>query len=120
MAGTIRSNCDEGTDSGMETQFRSFAAATVENILEELALSDFAGIDDQTFLSLMLSGYRTGIFSEDTGLRDFYESELQVRVDTALVGADVETLQRFLATVSQLGMDELAADILALLEVLER
>ena len=120
VAGTIRSNCDEGTDSGMETQFRSFAAATVENILEELALGDFAGIDDQTFLSLMLAGYRTGTFDSDTGLRDFYESELQTRVSDALLTADVETLQRFLASASQFGMDELAADILALLEGLDR
>ena len=114
VSGTTRSNCDEGIDSGSEAAFRSLAAATVDQILEEAALR-IDSIDDRTFLSLMLSGYRTGSFDEATELRDFYEADFERRVDAALAGADPDTLRTFLVFATQLGKNELAADLLGLL-----
>jgi hypothetical protein len=116
VSGINRSNCDEGVDSGSEAAFRSLAAATVDQILEEAALR-IDSIDDRTFLSLMLSGYRTGTFDEATALRDFYEADFERRVDTALAGGDPDTLRTFLVFATQLGKDELAADLLDLLGV---
>lgn len=117
VSGISRSNCDEGVDSGTEAAFRSLAAATVDQILEEAALR-VDTIDDWTFLSLMLSGYRTGSFGTATELRDFYEADFARRTDAATASGDPETLETFLVFATQLGKDELAADLLGLLGVI--
>jgi hypothetical protein len=114
VSGTRRSNCEEGIDSGSEARFRSLAAATVDDILGEAALG-IDSIDDLTFLSLMLSGYRTGSFDEGTDLRDFYEADFERRVDTAMSGGDPDTLRIFLVSATQLGRNDLATDLVDLL-----
>ena len=118
VSGINRSNCDEGVDSGTEAAFRSLAAATVDDILGEAALR-IDSFDDWTFLSLLVSGYRTGIFDESSEVRDFYEADFERRVSDAMAGGDPDTVRQFLTAASQLGRDDLATDLLALLGEME-
>ncbi len=113
-SGTIRSNCDEGIDSGSEADFRSFAAATVDQILIEAAL-DIESYGDRDFLRLLNTGYRIGTFPTANELTDFYEAEYDRRLAAAIASGDPGTLQLFLASATQLGKHDIADEILALL-----
>ncbi len=117
VSGTTRSNCEEGIDSGSEARFRSFAAATVDQILIEAAL-DIDSFDDRDFLSLLNYGFRIGTFPTASELTDFYEADYDRRLAAAIASGDPDTLRLFLASAAQLGKDDVAADILALLEEL--
>ncbi len=117
VSGTTRSNCDEGIDSAVEARFRSFAAANVDQILIEAAL-DIDSFDDRDFLWLLNSGYRIGTFPTASELTEFYESDYDRRLAAAVASGDPAALRLFLASATQLGKDDVAVDILALLSEL--
>ena len=115
LAGTIRSNCDEGGDSGSQAHFQAFSAATFDEVLQEAA-EDIESLSDQEFFALIRSGYRVGTFPTANELREFYEAELARRIEVIITSGDVAAIEQLLAVAVQLGEDALAADLMALLE----
>lgn len=115
LAGTIRSNCDEGVDSATQVSFQTFASATLDQVLLEAA-EDIDALTDEEFFALFRSGYRTGTFGSADELKDFYEAELARRTDVIIASGDAAAIQQLLAWAVQYGEHELAAELMALLE----
>lgn len=112
--GLRRSNCDSNLD---DTAFRNRAFATVAQLLEEAALSE--GVFADAILELMIAGYRSGVFAVDTELRDFYQATFEELVTQTISEGSEQELVTLYAAATQLGEEDLAAQIAELLGLVE-